>query len=223
MAETAPLRADIHAAIATVYQQVGFVKKERSREGDLPYKFAGEAAFIEALRPAMVAAGIYVSVIGVSNVLHEIYTTGRGTTMNRTALTATVRFTHAPSGTYIDAEARGEGADAGDKSTPKAMTGAYKYALRQTFMIETGDDPDEGDSRQQERAQPGSQPRGLRQCVDCNEPMLYKSGVKDGRAWAGWFCPNSRKGSKDHPPIWQREEEEGQDFGPEPAESVPYE
>ncbi|CAK0779069.1 hypothetical protein CCP3SC15_6260001 [Gammaproteobacteria bacterium] len=30
----------------------------------------------------------------------------------------------------------------------------YKYALRQTFCIETGDDPDKSPSQQQERAQP---------------------------------------------------------------------
>jgi hypothetical protein len=40
----------------------------------------------------------------------------------------------------------------GDKATAKAMTGAYKYALRQTFCIETGDDPDKDPSVDQERA-----------------------------------------------------------------------
>lgn len=39
-------------------------------------------------------------------------------------------------------QALGEGADMGDKCLNKAMTGAFKYALRQSFMISTGDDPD---------------------------------------------------------------------------------
>ena len=46
----------------------------------------------------------------------------------------------------------GDGADTGDKASYKAMTGAMKYALRQTFVIETGDDPDDTPSDVQERA-----------------------------------------------------------------------
>jgi hypothetical protein len=36
----------------------------------------------------------------------------------------------------------GTGADKGDKGTYKAITGALKYALTSTFLIETGDDPE---------------------------------------------------------------------------------
>jgi len=36
----------------------------------------------------------------------------------------------------------GEGRDPGDKAPYKAMTGALKYALLQTFLIATGDDPE---------------------------------------------------------------------------------
>jgi hypothetical protein len=35
---------------------------------------------------------------------------------------------------------------------PNALTGAYKYFLRQTFLIETGDDPDRYASADQEAA-----------------------------------------------------------------------
>ena len=41
----------------------------------------------------------------------------------------------------MSAMSSGEGSDTGDKASNKALTGAYKYALRQTFCIETGDDP----------------------------------------------------------------------------------
>jgi len=34
------------------------------------------------------------------------------------------------------------GQDGGDKSVPKSLTIALKYALRQAFLMETGDDPD---------------------------------------------------------------------------------
>lgn len=51
----------------------------------------------------------------------------------------------------------GQGQDKQDKGAYKAMTGALKYALRQTFLIPTGDDPEEEEAPQ--RAQPPQQPK----------------------------------------------------------------
>ena len=129
----------IHEAINKVMDEVGYVKK--SKAANLNYSFAGEAALIAALRPAMVENGIYMSVSKVHNITRENYTTAKGTAMVNTVIHATVKFTHT-SGESIEVDAVGEGSDSGDKSANKAMTGLYKYALRQTFCIETGDDPD---------------------------------------------------------------------------------
>jgi hypothetical protein len=141
---------DIHTAIAAIMHEVGYVQKQKS--SGLRYTYAGEAALISALRPAMVKHGVYVYVKSYEDVERETYETSRGTTMNATTARAVVSFVHAPSGTFIDVEALGEGADAGDKSSNKAATGAYKYALRQTFCIETGDDPDQTPSDEQQRS-----------------------------------------------------------------------
>jgi len=131
---------NIHEAINAVMEEVGYVKKQKSQ--DVKYTFAGEAALIAALRPAMVEHGIYMHVSKIENVSREHLTTKSGTQMVNTLTTGTVRFTHSLSGTFIDSWATGEGFDSGDKSANKAMTGLYKYAMRQTFCIETGDDPD---------------------------------------------------------------------------------
>lgn len=131
---------NIHEAINAVMQEVGYVRK--SRAANLNYTFAGESALISALRPAMVENGIYMHVMEIKNVTRESYTTAKGTAMVNTVISAIIRFTHAPSGTSVDVASTGEGSDAGDKSANKAMTGLYKYAMRQTFCIETGDDPD---------------------------------------------------------------------------------
>lgn len=141
---------NVHEAIVAVMEKVAYVQKER--KAGLNYSFAGEAALIEALRPHMVAEGLYPYVAGISDVVHEEYATKSGGSMQSTRLLACVRFHHAPSGTFIDTYAVGEGADVGDKSANKAATGAYKYCLRQTFCIETGDDPDNTASDNQERA-----------------------------------------------------------------------
>ena len=131
---------NIHQAITAVMNEVGYVKKSRS--AGVNYSFAGEAALIAAIRPAMVENGIYMHVLKIDNVTRENITTAKGAQMINTMITATIRFTHAPSGTFIDSASTGEGFDSGDKSANKAMTGLYKYAMRQTFCIETGDDPD---------------------------------------------------------------------------------
>jgi hypothetical protein len=137
---------NIHTAINAIIQEVGYVKKERS--GGLNYSFAGEAALIAAIRPSMVGHGVYMYVLNINDIQREQYTTAKGTAMVNTIINAMVRFVHAPSATNIDVAATGEGSDAGDKSANKAMTGLFKYAIRQTFMIETGDDPDKNASEE---------------------------------------------------------------------------
>lgn len=133
-------KVNIHTAILAVMNQVGYVQKERAR--NLNYSFASEAALIAALRPAMLENGIYCYVLSHEDMAREGYETKNGTAMTNTSTRMTVRFVHAPSETFVDVQSLGEGADAGDKSGNKAATCAYKYALRQTFLIETGDDPD---------------------------------------------------------------------------------
>lgn len=140
----------IHAAINAVMQEVGYVQKSKS--GGLRYSFASESDLINALRPSLVAHGITLHNSGVTNLTLETYETSSGTVMNRAVGVFSFTFTHAPSGTSVTVSALGEGADVGDKACNKAMTGAYKYALRQTFVIETGDDPDYQASEGQQRA-----------------------------------------------------------------------
>jgi hypothetical protein len=143
------MEKDIHEAIVAIMKEVGYVQKQTSRE--LRYTYAGEAALIEAVRPSMVAHDVYMHVEQIVKIYREQYTTKSGTAMVNTLIHAVIRFEHV-SGTFIDVQATGEGADAGDKSANKAMTGAYKYAIRQTFCIETGDDPDRSPSEQFERS-----------------------------------------------------------------------
>ena len=132
--------SNILKAINAVMQEIGYVKKQKSP--NLNYTFAGEAALISAIRPAMVEQGLVMYVSKVYDIQNREYQTKNGAAMVNVTLTADVVFTHAESGESITVQARGEGSDSGDKANNKAMTCAYKYALRQTFMIETGDDPD---------------------------------------------------------------------------------
>jgi hypothetical protein len=134
-----------------VYSETGYVHKDGQMTGAGYYTYATETAFIAALRPAMIEHGITVHVEQYELLYHETYTTTKGANMNRVVLLATVVFTDADGNRRVT-QSIGEGSDAGDKAANKAMTGALKYALRQTFLIETGDDPDHQSSGEQERA-----------------------------------------------------------------------
>ena len=172
---------NIYAALAAVMEEVGYVKKQRS--AGLNYSYAGEAALIEALRPAMVEHGVFVHVLRYFNIAQTSYTTAKGTDMTRTVLQAVIRFAH-EGGTFLDVESAGEGADSGDKSVNKAMTGAYKYALRQTFCIETGDDPDKYPSEPKQTAPAAAKPsaktdNGLMPLAEA-EAVTNSEGVRYG-------------------------------------------
>lgn len=72
-----------------------------------------------------------------------------------------VEFTfHSPDGSSLIAVTAGEGADVADKATNKAMAGALKYAIMQTFMVPTrelqdgdADTPEIPSGSQQQQAQ----------------------------------------------------------------------
>jgi len=170
---------NIHEAILAIYKEVGYVQKQSSQ--NLNYTFAGEGAFIRELRPAMIEHGVTVSVFQMDNLVQEHYITGKfDTKMVRSTAHGIVRFTHV-SGTFIDVQSYGEGSDAGDKSLNKAMTDLYKYALRQTFMIETGDDPDKdaedgGNHKPQTKPEPNGNGKEIDQ--DKKYKMLSAEVVK---------------------------------------------
>lgn len=130
----------IGEAIHAIYGEIGYVQKEgQVNFGNTKYKYAGEAAFIAALRPVMVKYGVTISV----NCTELAYNAP-----GHVIVRCTYIFAHKDSGTFMQVESLGEGKDSGDKAIPKALTGAYKYALRQTFMLETGDDPDKVSSEE---------------------------------------------------------------------------
>jgi hypothetical protein len=62
-------------------------------------------------------------------------------------------FIDTDSGEELTVKMAGEGLDAGDKGVCKAQTSALKYTLLQSFLIATGDDPEEDAGTRREREQ----------------------------------------------------------------------
>jgi hypothetical protein len=68
-------------------------------------------------------------------------------------------FSDVDSGEELVAKVAGQGLDTGDKAPYKAMTGALKYALLQSFLLATGDDPE--DERMDTRVTPPGSDRPI--------------------------------------------------------------
>ncbi len=131
---------NVGEAKLAVMAEVAYVRKTTT-EG-LPYPFASEAGFIAVLRPSLVRHQIDIFPSNVEIIESGDYKTSRGTMMRLVRIRIEYTMTHAPSGTWQKIMVFGEAADSSDKCLAKAMTIGLKYALRQSFVIETGDDPD---------------------------------------------------------------------------------
>ena len=147
-------------AVNRVMQAVGYVQKDRRAEFGDRYKYASESAFISAIRAAMVDEGLFLYPSAHEFRNEEHAPTKQGMRQWRCDTVVTWTLCHT-SGESCTLQTIGCGIDSGDKGAPKAQTGAYKYAIRQLFMLETGDDPDDTHSAKQEsRVQKQDRPQG---------------------------------------------------------------
>lgn len=136
-------------AIQAVMQEISYIQKEKSP--NLQYSHASEAAIVGKCHGACAKNGISIVPTNCEQVHRESYKTEKGKSMNLVVVRMSYTMIHAHSADRITIVSMGEGSDVGDKSTAKAITIAYKYALRQAFMLETGNDPDEVPSSESER------------------------------------------------------------------------
>lgn len=148
-----PAPANIGEAKLEIMRRVPYLLKRKpgKEERGIKYTYAAEPDIIALVRPVMIEFAVDLRPAKVEVVLQEAYQSKQGGSMNRLRIKQTFIFRHVPSGTEDTCEIIGEGADPGDKGSGKAHTGAYKYAIREYFCIETGDDPDRVSSETQER------------------------------------------------------------------------
>ena len=133
----------LREAQLAVMQDVSYIqKKGKVGSGSYGYTYAGEKELINELRPAMLKHGIVMYPDTCEVVQTEDYTTSKGHRMSMFLGKRRFVFEHVESGDQAFVEVFAEASDQGDKRASKAMTLAKKYALREFFLIETGDDPD---------------------------------------------------------------------------------
>jgi hypothetical protein len=139
-------------ALAGVMERVQSISKA-SRNTTQNFNFRGIDAVMNAVGPAFRECGV-ICIPVRAEWSDERYETKSGTHMRGVTVTVTFRF-YGPAGDYIEAQACGEAADAGDKAVPKAHSVAYRTLLLQALCIPT--DEADPDASVHERAAPRRQ------------------------------------------------------------------
>lgn len=139
----------IYRKLLAIMQDVAYIKKDKRNEFHR-YNYASEAAIKERMHEALVTHGV----VFTANVNSVQERTGLGKEGKESLTTISVdyAFTDSESGDQHLGQFAGTGIDSADKGLYKAITGAIKYIMTTTFMIATGDDPEEAGAKEKKEA-----------------------------------------------------------------------
>jgi hypothetical protein len=139
-------RLNLRQKLAEVRRRIGYVQK-RGHNERFNYSYVTAADIAGSVGDILSELGVVV-IPCLENITYES-ATGRGETTRMARVVMAYTFSDVDSGEEIVAKVAGQGLDSGDKAPYKAMTGALKYALLQSFLLATGDDPEDerADSR----------------------------------------------------------------------------
>ena len=141
---------NLREKFAEVRRRLGYVQKRGHNERH-NYSYVTAADLAGSVGDILAELGVVV-IPQLQSISTE---TPRSSSDRIARVVMNYRFVDARSGEELTVRVAGEGADAGDKAPYKAMTGALKYALLQSFLLATGDDPE--DERADSRAALGSE------------------------------------------------------------------
>jgi hypothetical protein len=136
-AEPSAPALNLRQKLAQVRREVGYIQKR----GKNDYSYAMAADIAGAIGDRLAALNVVLGRRNLS-VKRDANQCGQG---SETVVEVTLdyEFIDGDSDEILSVPSYGEGRDSGDKAPYKALTGALKYALIQTFLIATGDDPEE--------------------------------------------------------------------------------
>ena len=146
------VRLNLRQKLAEVRRRIGYIQK-RGHNERFNYSYVTAADIAGSVGDILSELGVVV-IPCLENITYES-APGRGETTRMAQVVMAYTFSDVDSGEEIVAKVAGQGLDTGDKAPYKAMTGALKYALLQSFLLATGDDPE--DERMETRlTAPGS-------------------------------------------------------------------
>jgi hypothetical protein len=139
--------------LAVVRRRISYVQKRGHNERN-NYNYVTAADIAGAVGDILAELGVVV-VPRLESISHEPSRTARAELEHVARVVMAYTFMDVDTAEEITVKVAGEGLDAGDKAPYKAMTGALKYALLQSFLLATGDDPE--DERADSRAALGAE------------------------------------------------------------------
>ena len=133
-----------------VMTAISYIQKDKVNEFHR-YSYASEEVIKKALHKEFVAQGIMFFMDILENIVHDkqIETKSGRRDTSITGIKVKYSFVDVESGEYIQGTFAGAGEDTGDKGLYKAITGAIKYILTTTFLIPTGNDPENEEAGEQ--------------------------------------------------------------------------
>jgi hypothetical protein len=135
-----PDKPTVQEALTKVMNDVREVAKN-DRNTQQNFSFRGIDAVVNAVAPALRRHGVVV-VPDLVSIDYLPFTSSKGTAMMCARVVVTYVFC-GPGGDRLTTTVPGEAMDAGDKSTAKAMSVAFRTALLQSLALPTDDvDPD---------------------------------------------------------------------------------
>jgi ERF superfamily len=146
------VRLNLRQKLAEVRRRIGYIQK-RGHNERFNYSYVTAADIAGSVGDILSELGVVV-IPCLENITYES-ATGRGETTRMARVVMAYTFSDVDSDEEIVAKVAGQGLDSGDKAPYKAMTGALKYALLQSFLLATGDDPE--DERADSRTALGSE------------------------------------------------------------------
>lgn len=142
--------------LAEVMQEVKYIQKTGYNNFH-KYRYATEADVNEKVREELAKRNV-ILIPNVKSHSVRTHTTAKGNTEYIVTVEVEFIFMDGETGEMISFTTFGEGQDAGDKGTYKAITGAQKYALMKSFMIPTGDDPEADEGTDEKNHRPTGAP-----------------------------------------------------------------
>jgi hypothetical protein len=138
---------NLRQKLAEVRRRIGYIQK-RGHNERFNYRYVTAADIAGAVGDILAQLGVVV-VPSLESIAYEPVRTGSGQVERVARVIMSYTFTDVDTAEAVTVKVPGEGLDVGDKAPYKAMTGALKYALLQSFLLATGDDPEDerGDSR----------------------------------------------------------------------------
>ncbi len=132
----------LYRKLHAIMSEVDYIQKDKTNTF-FNYRYASEAAIKARLHESLVKHGVLFFPVNIEIRNRTDYTSDKGKRSSLTDVRLTYRFIDIETGESQIGTCEGTGDDGADKGTYKAITGALKYALTSTFLIETGDDPED--------------------------------------------------------------------------------